>query len=172
MSATKNERSSSSLKCLSPIASVDPMVRALNTVMYGLVVHFGTWWLFGSNIFYNSSSNNACDTCPNSWYWLQSTLLLHEYWVYLQHTNVLANPYCQRLDRQYGIALLKSNQHWAIAGTLSVRHFKKTRATCVCLSFMPKPLTNMTSSKYHAPGLGLLVSRIHWHVCLFAISNR
>ena len=115
----------------SPIATVDPFVRALNTVMYGLLVHFGTFWMYGiytHNIAIDgeeavcledvvaprSSTTKNLDSSPFSWIWC--VLLLHEYWVYLQHSNVLANPYCQRLDRQYGIALLKSNQHWAIAG--------------------------------------------------------
>jgi len=125
----------------SPIASVDPMVRALNTLMYGLLVHCGTFWMYGLDLV-NLGKSDHREVCVNddsiaadmtscllhesssssssSWSWVTSwiwcILLLHEYWVYLQHSNVLANPYCQRLDRQYGIALLKSNQHWAIAG--------------------------------------------------------
>ena len=134
----KNESRHSSSKCLSPIALVDPKVRALNTIMYGLLIHFGSWSLFGTGSSSNGSAiTDACETNVNDWYWLRSTLLLHEYWVYLQHTNVLANPYCQRLDRQYGIALLKSNQHWAIAGTLSVRVYAKTNGNFHCLSFIP-----------------------------------
>ncbi len=33
---------------------------------------------------------------------LLSILFLHEYWVYLQHSNVFGNPLLQHLDRQYG----------------------------------------------------------------------
>ena len=104
---------------LSPIGFVDPVVRALNTVLFGVTVHFGTLWTIGlmGNV---SQSHGRHDdgACDNSFLpvWLSTMVLLHEYWVYLQHTNVLGNPYCQWLDRQYGIALLKSNQHWAIAG--------------------------------------------------------
>ena len=166
-----NECRQSSSKCLSPIALVDPKVRALNTILYGLLIHFGSWWLFGTCNSSNNGSaitNAACETNVNDWYWLRSMLLLHEYWVYLQHTNVLANPYCQRLDRQYGIALLKSNQHWAIAGTLSVRVFAKTNGNLYCLSFIPiQPSHKMNLWPLHK---GLLVSRIYWNVSLFAIS--
>ncbi len=109
-------------KCVSPIAVIDPMVRALNTFMFGLVIHFGTLWILGDLFDDNcDAQREICEAGANWLYLLKTALLLHEYWVYLQHFNVLANPYCQRLDRQYGIALLKSNQHWAIAGTLSVR---------------------------------------------------
>lgn len=103
----------------SPIGMVDPVVRALHTLMYGLTVHCGTLWTIGliGNV---SQSHGRHDNgaCANRSLpvWLSTIVLLHEYWVYLQHTNVLGNPYCQWLDRQYGIALLKSNQHWAIAG--------------------------------------------------------
>lgn len=121
----------------SPVGTIDPLVRAINTFMFGILIHFGTLWIFG---IYNSQNHdknlNANDAgiyrdneihqdasssiSSSSWFsWILAVLLLHEYWVYLQHCNVLANPYCQRLDRQYGIALLKSNQHWAIAGTLA-----------------------------------------------------
>lgn len=115
--SSKNDGTTSS-----PIDTVDPLVRALNTIMYGMLVHFGTLWMFG---IYSPSHEYDIDpqqlsavssSSSSSSSWLWSILLLHEYWVYLQHCNVLANPYCQRLDRQYGIALLKSNQHWAIAG--------------------------------------------------------
>ena len=98
--------------------------------MYGLLVHFGTFWMYGIYTHGVSDGEEAVcledrDAVPlpftknpdsSTFSWIWCVLLLHEYWVYLQHSNVLANPYCQRLDRQYGIALLKSNQHWAIAG--------------------------------------------------------
>jgi hypothetical protein len=101
----------------SPIAQVDPIVRAVNTFMYGMLVHFGTLWMYGIHIRNDMGQTESCSDEDSSSAWIWCVLLLHEYWVYLQHSNVLANPYCQRLDRQYGIALLKSNQHWAIAGT-------------------------------------------------------
>jgi hypothetical protein len=85
--------------------------------MYGIYTHMaidGEEAVCLEDVVAPSSSTKNLDSSPFSWIWC--VLLLHEYWVYLQHSNVLANPYCQRLDRQYGIALLKSNQHWAIAG--------------------------------------------------------
>jgi hypothetical protein len=110
----------------SPVRTVDPIVRGLNTIMYGLVVHFGSLWVMG---------DTAADICTKQPWWI-TALFLHEYWVYLQHSNVLANPFCQRLDRQYGIALLKSNQHWAIAGTLSAYWCRETLGMFLCLPFV------------------------------------
>lgn len=114
----------------SPIGSIDPSIRAINTIMFGVLVHFGTLWTYGvvgkhsGGVVDHRIVSTSCiepqedeEMSPSSPSALLLILLLHEYWVYLQHSNVLANPYCQRLDRQYGIALLKSNQHWAIAGT-------------------------------------------------------
>jgi hypothetical protein len=49
-------------------------------------------------------------------------LFVHEVWVMLQHLNVLCNPLCQRLDRRYGIALLKRKLYWVIAGMQSLLH--------------------------------------------------
>ena len=110
----------------SPIRTVDPLVRTLNTVMYGLLVHFGTLWMIDDD---TDSSQGRLESTADYDCALQSDevknfpaqsltlpyipwiLFLHEYWVYLQHSNVLGNPFCQRLDRQYGIALLRSNQH-------------------------------------------------------------
>lgn len=148
-------------KCESPIALVDPMVRALNTVMFGLVIHFGTLWAFG-DLFGDScgSQRNVGETSSDWSDWLRTATLLHEYWVYLQHLNVLANPYCQRLDRQYGIALLKSNQHWAIAGTLSVS-----------FQWLWERFIPCQSAHLVAWLAGILVSRIAGNVSLFAIST-
>jgi len=105
------------------ISKVDPVVRALNTIMYGLVVHFGTLWMiessYSNGIIATTTAADNIDTVtqrPNSP--LLIILFLHEYWIYLQHTNVLSNPLLQHLDRQYGIALLKNNKHWSIAGKL------------------------------------------------------
>ena len=129
---------------LSPIGVVDPVVRALQTVMYGMAVHFGTLWTIGLDADIGDATqghgrhddgacaNRGLSVC------LSTIVLLHEYWVYLQHTNVLANPYCQWLDRQYGIALLKSNQHWAIAGTL----YRLTKLAHLC---WPPTLTPFTT---------------------------
>ena len=110
----------------SPVGTVDPVVRAINTIMYGMMVHFGTmWWIGGVDD--RSGSNIECSS------FLFKLLLLHEYWIYLQHSNVLGNPWCQRLDRQYGIALLKQNQHWAIAGTLSAYWCRESLGLLLCL---------------------------------------
>ena len=104
------------------ISRVDPVVRALNTIMYGLVVHFGTLWMIESSYHtkHNSTTTAAADDIDTVTHRPNSNLLiilfLHEYWIYLQHTNVLSNPLLQHLDRQYGIALLKNNKHWSIAG--------------------------------------------------------
>ena len=39
--------------------------------------------------------------------WLVVATFVHEAWLFLQHANVLLNPLCQRLDRGYGIALVR-----------------------------------------------------------------
>ena len=40
--------------------------------------------------------------------WWALLIFAHEVWLCLQHTNVLLNPLCQRLDRGYGIALVRN----------------------------------------------------------------
>jgi hypothetical protein len=122
----------------SPVRHVDPVVRALNTIMYGLVVHFGTMWAVGTD---DSTEAESCSSNRKSWW--ATALLFHEYWVYLQHSNVLANPLCQRLDRQYGIALLRSNQHWAIAGTLSAYWCRETFSMFLCLPLLKSSYTQL-----------------------------
>ena len=44
------------------------------------------------------------------WCEVEALLLLHEAWVTLQHGNVLLNPFCQRLDRNYGISMLQKGR--------------------------------------------------------------
>lgn len=117
----------------SPVRKVDPIVRAVHTFMYGLVVHFGTIWSIPSFDGTESSKSESPSHLPGI---LVMILLLHEYWVFLQHSNVFANPFCQHLDRQYGIALLKSNEHWAIAGTLSAYWCRETLGMFFCLPFL------------------------------------
>ena len=154
MSATKPCPSSSSPPSSissSPVKHVDPMVRALNTIMYGVLVHFATMSLFlsrnklttsapttideeSTNVSSSSATTTTCSTTTASTFAM--ILLAHEYWVYLQHANVLGNPLCQRLDRQYGIALLKSNQHWAIAGTLAAYWCREALSMFLCLPYI------------------------------------
>ena len=112
---------------------VDPITRALNTLLFGLLIHFGTIWSIEQ---YNQRKRTPSTTTCTSWNSTPSILLLHEYWVYLQHTNVLANPHLQHLDRQYGIALLRNNQHWAIAGTLSSYWCRETVGMFLTLPFL------------------------------------
>ena len=51
-------------------------------------------------------------------------LLLHEAWVTLQHGNVLLNPFCQRLDRRYGISMLRKGRFgMQICESLSTRTY-------------------------------------------------
>ena len=137
--------SSPSPSSSSPVRKIDPVVRAINTTMYGLVVHFGTLWMIELSQHHTTHHDHATSTgttdsidtaaqlYPGH---LLVILFLHEYWVYLQHTNVLANPLLQHLDRQYGIALLKSNKHWSIAGTLSAYWARETLGMFLCLPFL------------------------------------
>ena len=77
---------------------------------------------------------------------LLSILFLHEYWVYLQHSNVFGNPLLQHLDRQYGIALLKKNQHWSIAGTLTAYWSRECVCLFLCLPFLQSRQSTTTTS--------------------------
>ena len=120
---------------------VDPVLRAVNTFMYGLVVHFGCVWIIQatqdkemSGVPPSFTSGN--DNAPG--YFL-TTVFLHEYWVFLQHANVFGNPYLQHLDRQFGIALLQSNKHWSIAGTLAGYWMRETLGMFLCLPFLSSP---------------------------------
>jgi hypothetical protein len=134
--------------------SIDPIVRAMNTIMYGLVVHYGTLWTIdlsspdptsllttplpidngvGS---FAAFHHPSCHPSSTSSAILPTVLLLHEYWVYLQHANVVGNPLLQHLDRTYGIALLKNNNHWSIAGTLSSYWARETLGMFLCLPFL------------------------------------
>lgn len=40
--------------------------------------------------------------------WLAVATFVHEAWLLLQHANILLNPLCQRLDRSYGVALVRT----------------------------------------------------------------
>ena len=51
--------------------------------------------------------------------WALWALVVHEVWVLMQHGNVLLNPYLQRLDRDYGIALLRKRMYSVIAAVLA-----------------------------------------------------
>jgi len=167
----------------SPPHRIDPVVGAANTIMFGLVVHFGTMWSMmcddddchhdyrhhaatamtddydgggvgvGGGVGGGGSTTNHPPPTPSSL--LFTVLLLHEYWVYLQHANVLANPLLQRLDRRYGIALLKSNRHWSIAGTLSSYWAREALGMFVCLPFL--------SQAQQEGGGGRRSSSSHYH---------
>jgi hypothetical protein len=140
----------------STVRDIDPVVRALLTAMFGIVVHFGTVWTMEDSIllkFYSpSSSSSSCisddedmiASSPSPSLLLQ-TLFLHEYWVYLQHMNVLANPLLQHLDRRYGIALLKSKKHWVIAGTLSAYWTRESLGMFLCLPYLMMPPSSSSS---------------------------
>jgi predicted amino acid dehydrogenase len=45
-------------------------------------------------------------------------LLAHEVWIALQHLNIWLNPWVQSLDRNYGLELIKRNQHPVITVVL------------------------------------------------------
>ena len=150
-----------------PPHRIDPVVGAANTIMFGLVVHFGTMWSMmmmcdgddddddrrrhddyrhlettAMTDDYDGgggggwTTNHRPPPPSSSSSLLFTVLLLHEYWVYLQHANVLANPLLQRLDRRYGIALLRTNRHWSIAGTLSSYWAREALGMFACLPFL------------------------------------
>jgi hypothetical protein len=132
----------------SPIGHVDPLERALLTILYGIVIHFGTMWIFLEMSWWKPSIENSSKSHHETSYripWIPTLLICHEYWIYLQHSNVWSNPLCQRLDRQYGIALLRENQHWAIAGTLSAYWCRESLSMFLCLCYNPRRSPTWTS---------------------------
>jgi hypothetical protein len=132
----------------SSIGHVDPLERALLTILYGIVIHFGTMWIFLEITWLRPSFENQSSSYQVTNYtipWLPTLLICHEYWIYLQHSNVWSNPLCQRLDRQYGIALLRENQHWAIAGTLSAYWCRESLSMFLCLCCSPQRSPTWTS---------------------------
>lgn len=47
--------------------------------------------------------------------WLAVVTFVHEVWLLLQHANILMNPLCQRLDRSYGVALVRmQSRSWCL----------------------------------------------------------
>jgi hypothetical protein len=87
------------------------------------------------------------ESSESSWWssfsWVH-VLFVHEVWIMLQHLNVLCNPLCQRLDRRYGIALLKRKLYWVIAGMqslhFSVQQFAQRYTSFCLLTFCCRPL--------------------------------
>lgn len=63
-------------------------------------------------------------------------LLLHEAWVAFQHGNVLLNPFCQHLDRNYGVAMLRKGQHWVIASVLVMYWSREVAGMLLCLPYL------------------------------------
>jgi len=109
-------------------------------------------------------------------------LFIHETWIMLQHANVLLNPLCQHLDRNYGIALLKKQMFWVIAGVLVAYWMREVLSMLLCMGLVSK-LTQrmiMISAIYHfvksilisidahrkySPKLGIMRLLIdHWHL--------
>ena len=106
---------------------------------------------------------------------------LHEGWVMLQHANVLLNPFCQHLDRNYGVSLLQSGQHWVIAGVLVMYWSREVLSMLFCLTSVTyrTQVAILVSSTYHlvkmysicvdaqrrsSPTLGIMRLLIdHWH---------
>ncbi|KAG5175105.1 hypothetical protein JKP88DRAFT_203862 [Tribonema minus] len=113
---------------------------------------------------------------------LVALLLVHEVWVMLQHLNVLLNPLCQRLDRGYGISLLKKRQYWVIAGVLGAYWLREILSMLAALPYTAPLTSNMiaVSCVYHlgkiilvsidaqrgwSPTLGIMRLLIdHWHL--------
>lgn len=65
-----------------------------------------------------------------------AVLLVHEAWVTFQHANVLLNPFCQQLDRRYGISMLRKGQHWVIASVLVMYWSREVASMLLCLPYL------------------------------------
>ncbi|CAN0252340.1 unnamed protein product [Pylaiella littoralis] len=114
--------------------------------------------------------------------WLAVATFVHEVWLLLQHANILLNPLCQRLDRSYGVALLKRRLYWVIAGVLAA-YWSREVLSMLIASPYASPLTLKMvaiSSVYHvgkillisldarrqwSPTLGIMrLLMDHWHM--------
>ncbi|CAM9535527.1 unnamed protein product, partial [Hapterophycus canaliculatus] len=114
--------------------------------------------------------------------WLAVTTFVHEVWLLLQHANILLNPLCQRLDRSYGVALLRRRLYWVIAGVLAA-YWAREIISMLIASPYASPLTLkmvVISSVYHvgkillisldakrqwSPTLGIMrLLMDHWHM--------
>lgn len=67
------------------------------------------------------------------WTVLALGLAIHESWVALQHANTWLNPYVQRLDRKYGVALVKKSQHAVITFVLGEYWSREVVTTAMSL---------------------------------------
>ncbi|CAM9724028.1 unnamed protein product, partial [Choristocarpus tenellus] len=91
--------------------------------------------------------------------WLIVGIFIHELWVCLQHANVLLNPFCQRLDRNYGIALLKRRMYWVIAGVLSAYWAREIFSMWLSMPYASSVTARMvTVSSFYHLGKILLIS--------------
>jgi hypothetical protein len=63
-------------------------------------------------------------------------LLIHEAWETFQHANVLFNPFCQQLDRRYGVSMLRKGQHWVIASVLVMYWCREVFSMLFCLPYI------------------------------------
>ncbi|CAM9871186.1 unnamed protein product [Ectocarpus fasciculatus] len=117
--------------------------------------------------------------------WLAVATFVHEVWLLLQHANILLNPLCQRLDRSYGVALLRRRLYWVIAGVLAA-YWSREVLSMLIASPYASPLTLKMvaiSSLYHvgkillisldaqrrwSPTLGIMrLLMDHWHMSSF-----
>eukprot|EP00438_Fugacium_kawagutii_P024694 Skav235534 [mRNA] locus=scaffold3067:82632:94797:+ [translate_table: standard] len=73
---------------------------------------------------------------PSAFRKVIAVLLIHEAWVTFQHANVLLNPFCQRLDRRYGVAMLRKGQHWVIASVLVMYWSREVASMLLCLPYL------------------------------------
>eukprot|EP00913_Durusdinium_trenchii_P016459 g15473.t1 len=117
---------------------------------------------------------------------VMAVLLIHEAWVTFQHANVLFNPFCQQLDRRYGVAMLRRGQHWVIASVLVMYWSREVASMLLCLPYISlyAQVAVFISVAYHmvkmlnickdaqrcwSPCLGIMKLLIdHWHFQSFS----
>jgi hypothetical protein len=63
---------------------------------------------------------------------LLSVLVVHEWWITLQHVNIWLNPWVQKLDRTYGLALVHQNQHPVITLVLGEYWIREIITMVLC----------------------------------------
>lgn len=75
--------------------------------------------------------------------WLVVATFVHEVWLLLQHANILLNPLCQRLDRSYGVGLVRLSCWFALSKVSLVCGRAKSQPDLCCLRF-----ANFSVAKY------------------------
>ncbi|CAM9518744.1 unnamed protein product, partial [Sphacelaria rigidula] len=90
--------------------------------------------------------------------WFTVGVFVHEVWVLLQHANILVNPLCQKLDRNYGVALLRKRMYWVIAAVLAAYWARELLSMWMAVRYFSSLTFRMVvlSTLYHIGKISLI----------------